>query len=252
MKFGPISGVVVLSLASVSGAQTSPAFLTGAHDFGPISRVHGGVLTHQVKIDASSHVMAVANGKVLLGGSKPNQVFPVLNADDLSETGAFTTSAFKEDGATSDGTKIYYIQAGTNYIMSCDLDWTNSKYLFKNPYGFGYDLGYDSSDNTLWGMTEGKYYHMDMNGQGLGTFWAAGAAYGIGVDNADGTIWMTHFPTQTIVQYDKLGNKTGLSHKIDLNWNGDYGIEFNNNAVPAPASAALLCLGGLAASRRRR
>ena len=81
------------------------------------------------------------------------------------------------------------------------------------------------------------------------------SAIWVGLDAAGGAVWNTD--VTTLVPTD-----------VDGNWTGDFGVAFNSfgaglgviqsslvfeyTVVPAPASAALLGLGGLAAVRRRR
>lgn len=253
MKFTTLAAGAALALAGAAGAQTSPAFLTGGYGDGPIYRVQGGSVTHSQTTTGWTPAMAVLGGKVQLAGYGGGGVYPELNSSNLTPTGnninGITSSS--SYGGTSDGKKIFAYNNSTGTIYSYDPGWTNPQNLCSSPYGFMYDLGYDASDNTLWGSSSGVMYHFAMNGTPLGSFGVNnGSGTGIGVDNADGTIWMTQYCSNSIVQYNKSG---GYLQTINLGGNvrtcGEWGIDFE---VPAPGSAALLGLGGLMASRRRR
>ncbi len=256
MMFKTLAAGAALALAGAAGAQTSPAFLTGGYGDGPIYRVQGGVKTHEAFTSGWTPAMAVVGGKVQPAGAGGGGPFAELNTSDLSPTGNNINAApGTYYGGTSDGTYIYAYNQNTGMIDRFDPGWTNQTPLFASPYGFTYDLGYDSSGGgSLWGAQSGQMWQIDMSGSPLAQFFGInnGSGTGIGVDNADGTIWMTQYCSNTIIQYDKNGNATGQSHYLpDIRSCGEWGIDFDNG-VPAPGSAALLGLGGLMASRRRR
>jgi len=253
MKVTILAAGAAMALASAAGAQTSPAFLTGGYGDGPIYRVQGGAVTHTAYTNGWTPAMAILGGKVQPAGYGGGGSFAELNSSDLSPTGNNISANPSTYGGTSDGKKIFFYNNNTSQIYSADPGWTNQQFLANSPYGFAYDLGYDASDNTLWGSTSGSYWHIDMAGNPLGSFGANnGSGTGIGVDNADGTIWMTQYCSNSIVQYDKSGNYMNtINFGGNIRTCGEWGIDFETK-VPAPGSAALLGFGGLMASRRRR
>ena len=75
-------------------------------------------------------------------------------------------------------------------------------------------------------------------------------AYGLALDPADDTLWVGTYYNNMMTQYKKDGSYVQTVFVNGLG--GAMGMEFDVTGIPAPGAAALLGVGGLVASRRRR
>lgn len=156
------------------------------------------------------------------------------------------------------------------YIYTCDYSSPGDVVRYDDMYngqavqfqtgaqGRYYDMGItcDRGDGTIWtanyGYGSGLVTEWDSNGNPLRSWnvnTGSGNIPGLAWDPADDTLWLSNNYSGTFQQYDENGK---FLQEFPLSQYGFFGGLEIGGKVPAPGSAALLGLGGLMASRRRR
>ncbi|MCG3126442.1 MAG: hypothetical protein CHACPFDD_01277 [Phycisphaerae bacterium] len=156
--------------------------------------------------------------------------------------------------STTDGQHNYVISWDTGDVIQTDTDYQNPVPLF-NVGGPGTGLGitYDPTNNSLWiaQFGGGTVENRTLAG-GLISSFNTGISLqaALALDHADGSLWLVEW-TQNgdFRQFSKAGAPLGSEHYPALVGVNPLGGEF---ALPEPTSLALLTIGGLFLSRRRR
>jgi hypothetical protein len=257
----PIAAALVLGAAGSAGAQTGTMYIHGGYSDGPVSAVQGGVLQNQWSGNNGNFAPVIAvNGTIRFSGYT-NGVTGYeydLAGNPTGNTFTQTVNDYLFYDGASDGQHNYSIGYNTGQVYQFDANWGNPTPIFGGlptsvPTGISWD-----SNNSLWIYTanDSTVRNYSMGGSLLSSFPAANPgtySKGVAFDYTDQTIWLTDYGNgDSLSQYDRNGN-----HLQTIFVNGLYGssaltAEFDVRGIPAPASAALLGLGGLAASRRRR
>lgn len=243
---------VVLALSGSAMAQSSVYYVTNG-DQQVVCAVQNGVEINRWSTGLYSYPIAVSNGQVRVcdgqGYGAQGQAYD-LNGNSQGALQQRAQGSFMLD-STSDGKYNYYWGDGT--IYRTDLDWGNVTPLFSaNGFSFG-GITWDGKNNTLW--TTDYYnscYQYDFSGNLVSSFAVGQGDEGLAWEPATDTLWMYTQGSNQFRQYDKSGN---LLQTVP--WNNPFGDnviggEFETTAIPAPGAAALLGVGGLMASRRRR
>lgn len=156
--------------------------------------------------------------------------------------------------STTDGKHNYLISWDTGDVIQTDPDYSNPVTLF-NSGGPGNYLGitYDPTNNSLWlaQFGGGTVENRTLGGGFISAFnTGISLQAALALDHADGSLWLVEW-TQNgdFRQYDKSGNPLDTEHYDALIGVNPLGGEF---ALPEPATLALLTIGGLFLSRRRR
>lgn len=182
-----------------------------------------------------------------------------LNGNPLG--GRYTNPGFTSlyDGAT-DGERNWSIghnDFNTRFaVVQGDADWGGLKVLFV-PNRRSSGIAYDSKRDSFWITNNSggsdRVQQYDLSGNVLSEFPAvhSGGGYGLAWDAADDTLWLPGaFSTgRKLFQYDTNGKLLQTVDISDLTPQ-ILGAEFA--LTPEPATAVLLALGGLLATRRRR
>jgi hypothetical protein len=160
---------------------------------------------------------------------------------------------------TSDGKYNYITDFATGDVYRADRDYANAIRLYNNGDGSTIGITYNPFTGHLYTHSQatGNIYVHDTSGGFITTIPTAFGGEnwrGLAFDPSDQTLWLTrHDPVDdTLRQLDLNGGilqtitVPGLSALVG----GSLGAEFN--LVPAPGAAALLGIGGLVATRRRR
>lgn len=261
MRFEMLAAGAVLALAGAAGAQTGTMYIHGGYGNGPISAVQGGNLIWQTYNNNGTFASTIAvNGSVKLLGTNPGGVGPEFDlAGNLTGNNFVnpTNDYLYYDGA-SDGKHNYAIGYNTGNVYQFDANWGSPTTLFSGlpanvPTGISWD-----SNNSLWIYTANNstLSNYSMGGQLLSTFGVANPGTydkGVAFDYSDNTIWLTDYGIgDTISQYKRDGTYLQTIQVPGMFGATGLTAEFDVRGVPAPGSAALLGLGGLMASRRRR
>jgi len=157
---------------------------------------------------------------------------------------------------TSDGKYNYAVDFNLGQVFQYDRDWLNPVALFyvTTPYDVGITM--NAADGSFWTSqySTGVVEHFSHSGVFLDSFSTGMGAYvlsGLAYDPSDGTLWAGRFDNgHNLFQYDLSGNLLQVS-SYTLDGYNFYGMEFNQGAVPEPASMATLAIGALALVRRK-
>src|SRR5262249_47433698 len=155
-----------------------------------------------------------------------------------------------------DGVQYNYQLGGafgsSGTVYRSNLDFSNAQPIF-NVSNLSDDVGitYDPTDSTLWVSGQSEIRHYDLSGNQLGGFNHSSGRGWLAYEPDSDTLWYVRNGSNEIDQYSKAGQ---LLQQVQVNGlaANNWGAEFAMKAVPAPGAAALMGIGGLVASRRRR
>ncbi len=250
-----MASAVVLALAGAASAQTSELYIF-SYTSNQAYVVQNGNLNRSFATGTYEFAGAVA------GDVRTVQAYSWVgqdgkqydtNGNDLGGRYAYTGLDYIYDATTDGANYNYACLYGGGDLYRFDRNWQNAQFQFSTA---GNTLGtaYDTSNNTIWTAAgSGAVSQYDLNGQLLSQFFPGGNWYGLALDPADGTLWLTQDGSYPyIAQYDQSGNHLQDVYVGNFGMGNTLGMEFDVGRVPAPGAAALLGIGGLAASRRRR
>ncbi|MBS1718001.1 MAG: PEP-CTERM sorting domain-containing protein [Armatimonadetes bacterium] len=157
---------------------------------------------------------------------------------------------------TTDGTYNYSVNYTTGDVLQFDRNWANPTVLF-NP------LGPNTTGYITMNVADGSFWLSQFGGSDLVEHRThAGALIssfnsgvfnevGLALDPVDGTLWMSVFDGgHTLYQFSQGG---AFLQTQSFNLNGTwYGMEFNTNVTPEPATMSALLLGIAAIAKRKK
>lgn len=243
--------LALASLGSAAHAQLSELYLN-QHDNGSgnIYVVQGGAIVRSWSAERGSLFVNAGTVRTAGNGGGAGAEYTLAGVPTGVTFPTPGTAGMHNDDSTTDGSFAYGMDYISQNVIRFNLDWSNPTSLF--PVSDDSDgITWDYTDNTFWtvGWTTPRINHYSSTGTLLGSFSALESSHvGLAIDPADHTLWLSHWNTNQIDQYSVTG--TYLQSLVIPGLPTDIaGAEF---AVPAPGAAALLGLGGLMASRRRR
>lgn len=256
-----------LGFSGAASAQVGKLYMQDALPYNIYNNqvyvAQGGTINQTLNLNGPyEHNLTVAGGEIrTYGGASYGQ--PGYNYDlngsflgqQYNANGTYQQDIYYGPDAATDGKYNYVNDYGWGYVMRFDRNWQNGTVLFGQG-GYG-GITVDRNDGNLWildtwGQTIKK---TDMSGNVITSF-SDGNLYNqylaLAMD-VDGTLWALqgNGMGNGWRQYDTSGNLLSTGNFPGGSFNIG-SAEFDWNAVPAPGSAALLGLGGLVASRRRR
>ncbi len=247
-----LAAVAAVSCVGSAIAQTDPLFLNDGSQF---YRIQGGVVTNTWSSQGVWPFVVRSNveGAPMGGGTGYlwDQVGNIQgNFNEAGNGGNFD--------AGTDGKNIYITQnfCGSGSMWKLDTNWQNAQqiYNWNSPNGgCGIGVTYDTVNGTLWTSSYSSNMVAQLDGSGniISQFSVPiGNPAGIAYEKSTDTLWMPNSFSDQIMQFDKSGN---LLQTISTGtfFSSTYSAEFGGG-VPTPGAAALLGVGGLVASRRRR
>ncbi len=159
---------------------------------------------------------------------------------------------------TSDGRYNYAVDYATGNVMQFDRDWLNPISLFSAAGQFE-DLGLtmNVADGSFWvgDYLTGVVSHVSHSGSFISSFstgFPLNGLAGLAFDASDGTLWAGNFANaHNLYQYDLSGTLLQTdSYAVD--GAQFYGMEFNQTAVPEPASLAVLVASAIGLMGRKK
>lgn len=257
MRCGFVGGAALVTLATCAMGQSQELFVYDQGG-GVMYVVQGGAVQRQWSTGTSNwSPIAVSGGTVRAsgffdgGGGKEYDLFGTPTANIVGDV----------DGdniydSTSDGSNNYAV-AFSNQFYKYDTLF-NGQASVNNVGWFGElpgGIAYDGNANSLWisAWSGTNVREMDLNGNPTGRGFQAQDSLNMALayEAASDTLWVVPRDTGSLIlrQYSTSGT---LMQTINLGIGGNFlSAEFAPR-VPSPASGAILGLGGLMASRRRR
>lgn len=246
-----------LTLTGGALAQQDPLYLTdgdGHRNFivqnGSVQSVFGSVPSER------AFGIAVAGDVRTYGYANPERG----GGYDLAGNSNGNIYTYNAGSAIADGTTN---GVDTNWaidffgtVYKYDRNWANGQQVW-SAQGYG-GITYDPTDNTLWLSADRSagIAHYDLNGNPLGGFNTVGGLdWDLAYEPTSNSLWVSQAfngPNTTLYNYDKNGTLIQSFSVPGLGAASFFGGEFEIGRVPAPGAAALMGLGGLVASRRRR
>lgn len=159
---------------------------------------------------------------------------------------------------TTDGVHNYGVGYYSGNVVQFDRNWMNPVPLFTETLFGAYHAGItmNASDGSFWFSQYGGgdlVAHYTHTGTLISSF-HSGIVYsqGLALDPVDGTLWLNdNLIAGRLDQFDQAGNPL-QQDTYGITTSGLYGMEFNTNVVPEPASMAALALGAALLRRRRK
>lgn len=257
MRLG--TSIVIAAFATAGAqAQTSPLYALNSYS-GATFVVQGGSLVNSFTRADPLYTSAVAiSGDIRTVGHTHGSSGSRYALNGAPLGGAYTNNTSTApfyDGGTDGHSYNYSLRYGTNQVWRFDRNWQNGAVLLNLPGVAADAAGVTYNTQTggffISGYSQLAYY------DSLGVqVWTRGheggvpAQFGVAYDPADDTIWTVGnlLHAGWFQQYTSGGVFLQEFYLPQLASSNTLGLEFN---IPAPASAAILGLGGLFATRRR-
>lgn len=273
MKVSMVACLAAAAMGAGASAQTSKLYMQDAQPYNIFNNqvrvAQGGTVNQTFDLNSPyEHNLVVAGDIRTYGGAsygQPGYRYDVnggFQGQQYNPNGNYGSDAYYGPDAATDGQNYNWsYDYGWGYVMRFDRNWQNGTVAF----GYNSNLGGitcnpqgNGGNGSLWLLETwaSQLREVDYNGNTIsGPYYdpALSAGYSaLARDPADGTLWALqgNGSGDAWRQYDSNGQYITTGNYGYSAFTGS--AEFDMNAVPAPGAAALLGVGGLVVSRRRR
>ena len=248
-----IAPVAVLALAGAAAAQTDPLYITDG-DSARLAIVQGGVLQSVMKTHVRGYPI-IATNSLWIGdynGNQPNSIEYDLAGNPTGNTAPYSP-VFAVD-AGQDGKTSYQLGDAFNSsstVYSSDMQLGNPQKLFGVQGNDLVGITFDTSSGNIWVSDQDQFYEYTTGGQLVSQFKHGVGRGCIAYEGSTKTLWYVTNGSDTISQFDPSTGQMLQQLQVAGLASNNWGAEFPSR-VPAPGAAALLGIGALAGTRRRR